>query len=87
MLHSLTEIGKSAKEILSLNPEPRMSLISEGINSLITVDDCFTIATGMESADALDTFRQKSRTSLEGPGGTPDHNDASLYSCLFTEEL
>jgi hypothetical protein len=86
MLHSLTEIGKSAKEILSLNPEPRMSLISEGINSLITIDDCFTVQNGQES-DGLDTFRQKSRTSLEGPGGTPDHNDASLYSCLFTEEL
>ena len=70
MLHSLTEISESAREILRINPEPRLSLISEGINSLITVDDeCFTTR---NYSDELDTFRQKSRTSLEGPGGTPD---------------
>ena len=85
MLHSLSEIGKSAKEILSLNSEPRISLISEGINSLITVDDeCYTTH---NISDDLNTFRQKSRTSIEGPGGTPDQNDLSLYSVLLTEEL
>jgi len=76
---------ESAKEFLSLGTEPRLSLISEGINSLITVDDGGF--TGRNYSDDLDTFRQKSRTSIEGPGGTPDQADASMYSVLLTEEL
>lgn len=89
VLHNLNEIQKSARECLALNSEPRQSIYSEGINSLITVDECLATQ-GLES-DGLNTFRRQSmsKTSLEAPGGTPDHADASIvsYSAILTEEL
>ena len=66
-----------------------MSLVSEGINSLTTVDECFMNTFQMQESDGLNTFRPKS--SLEGPGGTPDNAEAELsmlsLSQMLTEEL
>lgn len=35
----LTQNDHSAKLVLMLNEEPRLSIISEGLNSLVTVDE------------------------------------------------
>lgn len=67
-----------------LNEEPRLSIISEGLNSLVTVDE-FLMTTRQysqympSSSDGPQTLRQVSKCSLEGPGGTLD-DDLSVVS-------
>jgi hypothetical protein len=36
---NLTNFEKSARLLLVINEEPRLSLLSEGLNSLVTVDE------------------------------------------------
>ena len=36
---NLSNFEKSARLLLVINEEPRLSLISEGLNSLVTVDE------------------------------------------------
>jgi hypothetical protein len=38
-LAGLSNFEKSARLLLVINEEPRLSLISEGLNSLVTVDE------------------------------------------------
>lgn len=63
--------------------EPRLSLISDGLNSLVTIDE-YLMTTHQVSAnvpgssEGRQTLRQVSKCSLEGPGGTSE--DLSIVS-------
>lgn len=69
--------------LLVINEEPRLSLISEGLNSLVTIDE-YLMTTHQVSAnvpgssEGVQTLRQVSKCSLEGPGGTSE--DLSIVS-------
>jgi hypothetical protein len=85
--------NSSGRLLLVVNEtEPRLSLISDGLNSLVTIDE-YLMTTHQVSAnvpgssEGPQTLRQVSKCSLEGPGGTSeDLSIVSLSEILPSEE-
>jgi len=80
--------------LLVINDEPRLSLLSEGLNSLVTVDEYLMTThqvstnrkAGSSEGGPQTTGRQVSKCSLEGPGGTSEDLSLASLSEILADE-